>query len=717
MSAGVCPGFPEFAPAYSKPDTQPPKRQLYPHNGTKNYQVMDGHVHESEYVNGKMIKLDDWLSTPAMPQGTAHLVWTGVDLSIGIKVQPGLCVNLACGVMVLIDDDRDVTLANKMAEPMGVEDRGFMIWWTDDEGPSVAQFAPGYAPGTMPSSMQWPVKAAVGYHKDSVFGGSEKAHIEIRITLPHPEDFGNGPDQMPRSKPIGLAIGVAGNRTGNQCPSYFVWPNEPVKNYQWVALPQFPYTWATIDPTESSAPISKFATYNAAILPFPRLFMELTWFLPDPFDGMPSDFAAVAYGYGAMATCFQELWPHEERRQVADLASFHYDMYSVGRPNPCGEEDDDCGWLDFLADELGMMGWAVKDTGLLMVTKAPPIQENRLRFDSGCKGSDCFEEKGALHARVATANAIQEKNCPKPGNGSPDSCVQLYSHSKYIDVYCTHLQASCDDVAELAQWLNAIEGIVTGGISELLNLLGIDLFALHKLECEGSRAHEPIQYKQIVELGKFIEATRQKDRPAVVMGDFNINARNSRFYTSGEPTRLYEHLAKSIGAWDITPFEEKADNYSRRRDLGTGFKQSCDAVPPVCGYDSLLPQDMTQYAYDYPTMPIEYFGQGTKSGDKAYEYDAFSARYDHIWVIPADKDVLVPFYGIAMPGGHEPRVQVIPDTEVAFDTNRTTSDHAMVIAGIQFDELIELDKYNPAANHNVGHTIVHIKSSDGDGFL
>jgi len=102
--------FPDYDPAYLFAPLPAPPEVFLPLNRVTYFQNVDGHVHPlEEYANGKRIILDDW-ETGLRP-GDAHIVWSGADLQIGMRIDLGKCNQLPCGVVIAIDEYRHFTLA------------------------------------------------------------------------------------------------------------------------------------------------------------------------------------------------------------------------------------------------------------------------------------------------------------------------------------------------------------------------------------------------------------------------------------------------------------------------------------------------------------------------------------------------------------------------------------------------------------------------------
>jgi len=681
--------------------------RLAPLAASGDHQVVDGAVAPGdEYAGGAKANLDDWYT--GMPPGDMHLQLAGKNLLIGVRVAPGDCNARGCALFVAIDENRAATLS--MATPFGPEDRGFVVVWTKPSNVQVAQWSGQYPAGQLPPGEVWPATTKVG------LGADGKFHVEMKITM-RTTSANTQPDPTPRTQPFGLAVAVIGRKIESVVypspkPSYYIWPNEPAPTGgQWIALPRYPYTYETIDPQMPTAAPTGFLTYNVGMLPFWR----------DGGDGTPHDFAAYAADPDVQVACLQEVWDHGQRKEIAALAWELANMTAVGLPHMCGGADDDtCDTGDVVSNMVTESGISVKDTGLLLLSKSPIMASDTLYYKNdevGCAGADCFEEKGALWARIGTANA---KHQPAPTKDNWAYCDEpVYAGEQYIDVFCTHLQAGCDTIATIAAYADAVADALSLGTTEVLELVGIDPLGLERYECSEEK-YRKIQKAQIAKLGKWIRNERKgdpylgradfTDRPAVVMGDFNINGR------SYEDVRLgpmggsrYEGIAWSFDAYYRTEFEKRVDIYSDRHDIGLGFKSPAKPYPPVRGTDPVLVEEASTLAED--SMPVTTFGESTRAEENAFYHDITGWRYDYIWVLPAwDSDEL-PFFAIAATP-EEPYVVV--DLYTNGDL-APASDHAAVFAGIRFVELSELKKYNPMRKHLVTQAVTHIQTLSYDG--
>ncbi|MCU0665270.1 MAG: hypothetical protein MUC50_23450 [Myxococcota bacterium] len=499
----AAPGFPPWVRADLVPGAVPPILKLAPLHGLGDQQTVDGLVNPTiEYANGAQAALSDWYS--GMAPGDMHLQLAGQKLLIGIRIAPGDCDPYGCSVFVAIDENRAATLTNHDT-PFGPEDRGVVVQWARPSDVTIGQWSGTHALGNLPQSQQWPVVARVGSEPSN-----GRKSIELEITLGTAAATAQTISN-PRAMPFGLAVAVVGNKapklslvSKSPTNSYYVWPNEPhPAGGQWIALPNFPFTYKTIQPDFPTGKTTGILTYNVGMLPF----------LSNGGDGSPHDFAAYAADPDVQVACLQEVWDHAQRREIAAIANELAKMHAVGLPQTCGGGDESgCDAADLAADLVTSSGITIPDTGLLLLSKSP-IADSDIMFyknsESGCRGADCLEEKGALWARIGTANAKREPKCNSSSSQVTGSITHVpdrycsppvYAGEQFIDVFCTHLQASCDEVSTIAKYVDALEAVLTTGGSEILEAVGIDPINMEKFECHGDDDYKNVQKKQLTKL-------------------------------------------------------------------------------------------------------------------------------------------------------------------------------------------------------------------------
>jgi len=208
------------------------------------------------------------------------------------------------------------------------------------------------------------------------------------------------------------------------------------------------------------------------------------------------------------------------------------------------------------------------------------------------------------------------------------------------------------------------------------------------------------------------------------MGDFNISGRDANDLAAGPGYSFYHRMAESLGPLDVTTFEQTMHrHYSHRRDLGLGFKEACDDVPPVCGTDTVMPDEVHTLIRETAGVPISLFGQGTKAPGRdgsAGLYNPESSRLDYIWLLPpVSTNGELPAYAVwgGPETGPEPVVTITPDIPIygSWDqANETASDHSAVFAAIPFANVTELPGYTPAHTYRTTYIIDSVKALSKD---
>ncbi|MCH9649704.1 MAG: endonuclease/exonuclease/phosphatase family protein [Deltaproteobacteria bacterium] len=255
-----------------------------------------------------------------------------------------------------------------------------------------------------------------------------------------------------------------------------------------------------------------------------------------------------------------------------------------------------------------------QDTGLLLLSSRPFIEYEILEYDAdNCAGWDCEQDKGVIWGRI-----LFEGGAPTFGDGQ-----QPGNADHFIDVYCTHLQAGGD--------------------------------------------HSAIRSKQLDELKHFIDTTRAKDRPAILMGDFNVVGDQPSV-----PSSEYPGLLQKLDIATVTPFDAVNTWVSSNYDLGT------------------FPQLVS------PTAPLT----GTSISDGECSSSILSdllggRRLDYILALPAPQ--LWPSWGIAL----APTYSVNPGFVPTVSDDECLSDHAMVQADFSLVKTELPGAWNPTKSHRM----------------
>lgn len=203
----------------------------------------------------------------------------------------------------------------------------------------------------------------------------------------------------------------------------------------------------------------------------------------------------------------------------------------------------------------------------LWVLSALPVAATGFKKFSTCKGEDCFKAKGVMWARLmlnppngvndsdACAQRIWPNKTGSLGRHEGRGCGSPPSGAEYIDVFTTHTQSPAPEMCGDSGWLTAVKILFPFTIAEFdsdMNCAELDF---------------EIQRKQLEEVNQFIEAStaENRDRPSIVMGDFNINGRVPSEGSLLDYGMLLEQL--HIGPTLFDPSNEQSDAIN---PIGTG---------------------------------------------------------------------------------------------------------------------------------------------------
>lgn len=184
--------------------------------------------------------------------------------------------------------------------------------------------------------------------------------------------------------------------------------------------------------------------------------------------------------------------------------------------------------------------------GLWVLTALPLAQSGRQVY-SDCKGEDCFRAKGAQWVRLYVNPPTSENQACHgdvfDGVVTQSGCDPLGSGDHFIDIFNTHLQASspqlCDALAldSLAEVKNLV---LTASVSPYaaVGLLALQALVSADLNCGSS--DEGVRKKQLQELNAYVASVAAKDRPAIIVGDFNLDGK--ALAAGGEYATLVKEL-------------------------------------------------------------------------------------------------------------------------------------------------------------------------------
>jgi hypothetical protein len=347
--------------------------------------------------------------------------------------------------------------------------------------------------------------------------------------------------------------------------------------------------------------------------------------------------------------CINEVWSEADREElVADVQN---------RREANGMNPMHVAGIDWGGDvDVGY-------TGLLLFSSRPfaePPQYHEYDEDL-CEAFDCCGRKGAIWGRILFEGGEPPDEPPitnaNIAAGRPQVLVGNADH--FVDIYCTHLE-NTDSSEEKAGY--EIQCPFNPACSP----------------CFSETAYDPsgIRAKQIAELRDFIDTTRAPDRPAFVMGDFNIRG----------------------GDHDDPPTQEY---YNMMDILLKGFPKGLDS------YTSWL-----NSVYDLGMVNQPPIGTNISGGDCTPSIGTeikSNARYDFIIQIPPPQEW--PDWGVAA----DPVVTVDPHYVTSIDPEECLSDHAMLMAEVGLIQTTQPNRWNVKKDHRVSFEINALVDRDDSG--
>lgn len=175
--------------------------------------------------------------------------------------------------------------------------------------------------------------------------------------------------------------------------------------------------------------------------------------------------------------------------------------------------------------------------GTFLLTAYPVTRFETIVYED-CRAEDCAKAKGAVHARVWLG-------------APPPSCSRecVARGDLFVDVYTTHLNAT-SDTCENAEKLSALSGWIGASSTVLFNdsapggaSAALAESVKYAFNCAKYDSDAKARGKQLNQLRDFMEKTAARDRPAVVMGDFNIDGKGLNANDTGpEYGLMLSHL-------------------------------------------------------------------------------------------------------------------------------------------------------------------------------
>jgi hypothetical protein len=167
-----------------------------------------------------------------------------------------------------------------------------------------------------------------------------------------------------------------------------------------------------------------------------------------------------------------------------------------------------------------------------------------------CRGDDCLKAKGVQWVRLnlnppggpaSTCNHTLKLEGTTGASEIAASCPPSPSGDHYVDIFNTHLQANnspickyyLDKAKDVLASLIALKKAGTWGLFDVANRLVEDEFFC-------GETSEDVRKEQLRQFNAFIEnVAPERDRPAILMGDFNLNGRDT---SDGEYKTMLDSL-------------------------------------------------------------------------------------------------------------------------------------------------------------------------------
>ena len=419
-----------------------------------------------------------------------------------------------------------------------------------------------------------------------------------------------------------------------------------------------------------------------------------------PWAGSPNDIVAV-----------QEGWNLKMMDRVLQAANDW--RRSVGAP-----EFRAYGPVDFQLSTFRQVVDAVAGafignegtTGGLWVFSPLPAGGSSFHSFEACKGEDCFKAKGVQWVRLMLNPPSSQNMDKKCLEARHESCPPPPSGGEYIDVFNVHMQSSNPELCKYDNLKGDIKAALAALVVEpeaVPALLILKQLAEKDWNCGMPDAE--VRARQLEEIRAFIEnhavnpATGLHDRPAIIMGDFNIDGRN----LGSE----YVRMLKTLGVWSrggldapptdlINPWPYDFDWDIDHGDIARERKE-IDWSSGVCS----------------GTFIGETGGTAVNACGYASDWNG-SARYDYILVrppvLPDDPSYGATSWVAAKAAGDDPGVwfSQFPSFGSYGGPPERLSDHKPVMATIQHVKLAYPPLYHATWNHSVTFRVLSEDASD-----
>ncbi|MEJ7601263.1 MAG: hypothetical protein WKG01_25390 [Kofleriaceae bacterium] len=311
---------------------------------------------------------------------------------------------------------------------------------------------------------------------------------------------------------------------------------------------------------------------------------------------------------GNDVVALQEVWRRADALAIANAANV--ERAKTGKPafKVYGPIDYEPGLSEVF---LEAASW-IDETqgGLFVLTPLDTANQGALVFGTdNCRGDDCFRAKGVQWVRLMLNHPdLANPNCRE---GGAQSCAKPPSGDDYVDIFNMSLQSENPAFCEDDTWqdlkpyvveaLDAIPdpwGEILGWIVDLVEVL-----VENDMHCDDKTSVQ-VRNAQLDKANAFIDkiSSEAMDRPAIVLGNHNLDGRNiaNGFYTEmlrkleiSEPLTPGLDIINQIPldyAWDVDHGDlarERIDiAFGTGRCLGTEIGFNGGVADLTCTNDS-----------------------------------------------------------------------------------------------------------------------------------
>ena len=302
----------------------------------------------------------------------------------------------------------------------------------------------------------------------------------------------------------------------------------------------------------------------------------------------------------------QEAWNRTKFSAVREAADNARTAQGLGKLQWVGPPDFFSPLRGLMADVGGVTTGIDGTTGGLYTLSALQIKDSGYLVFSAdaCKGEDCFKAKGVLWTRIQlnpeTAAKAECEVKHAIADGPP--CDTPPSGAEYVDVFNTHLDSPKPELCTPGP----AHGAVMANIAQLLLQLPDAkttqwLISLQDTDLNCLVSDQVIEERELDEMNAFIESHADPSRPAIIMGDFNIDGRALGSSDSEYPEILKRlHIGpqqpKSLDTDDLvnpwpTDFDWDIDHGDLARqywaDLGSSYPSDGHCMGTFLGDDPI----------------------------------------------------------------------------------------------------------------------------------